>query len=103
MQNQYQVEREGESLEAILIEGIPKKIEIIYRNDKGDVQVGIYENGVEISKRATPADRKNAISASNGTFLRGYLLMYDKLGPGLRAQIPSDWHTVLGRWLSPKE
>jgi len=99
MQNIYEVQREGESLVARLLEEDPHKIELTYTRPNGDQQIAVYENGGEISTRAT-LGRKHLLSVN---FLLGYLAAYDRLGPELRNKIPSDWHAVLGRWLAPKE
>lgn len=89
---------------ARLIENGGRSIELTYRNQRGDSQVGVYRNGMEVSTKATLADGRFPISDTEGnTSLYEILVVYDRLGPELRAQIPSDWHVVLGRWLTPKE
>lgn len=100
----YTVERNGESLTARLIEENVRMIVIDYRNVKGDLNIGIYRNGSEVATDAGLVGRKNPLMNSKGwASLPDYLAAYDRLGPELRAQIPSDWHPVLGRWLAPKE
>ena len=104
MQNTYQVQGKEESLVARLVDNGERKVELTYRTAKGDSQVGTYRNGMEVSTRATMADGSSPTQDAQGnTSLYGFLLAYERLGPELRAQIPSDWHQVLGRWLAPKE
>ena len=104
MQNTYQVQRDGESLVARLVENGERSIELTYRNVRGDTQVGLYRNKSEVSTKAKLADGSHPTQDSGGnTLLHDYLVAYAKLGPELRKQIPSDWHAVLGRWLAPKE
>ena len=104
MQNTYQVQRNGESLVARLVDDGKRSVELTYRNASGDRQVGVYMDKLEVSKRARLANGSCPTEDSRGnTFLSGYLVAYDELGPELRAQIPSDWHAVLGRWLAPKK
>ena len=104
MQNIYRVRKDGESLVARLIENGDRSIELTYINQKGDSQVGIYRNGVEVSTKATHRNGLCPIRDSEGkTSLSGYLRAYEELGPELRKQIPSDWHAILGRWLAPKK
>jgi len=104
MQNTYQIKRDGETLVARLVENGERSVELTYRNARGDTQVGLYKNKMEVSTRATLAGGDKAVSVSKSNILlHGYLVAYDKLGPELREQIPSDWHAVLGNWLAPKE
>ena len=101
MQNTYQVQRNGESLVARLFDDGERSIEITYRNARGDRQVGVYRNRLEVSTRASGC--QGVQDSEGNTSLHGYLVAYDELGPELREQIPSDWHAVLGRWLAPKK
>ena len=102
MQNTYQVQRGKESLVARLVED-EERIELTYINARGDNQVGIYRNGFEVSTKATMVDGTSAFPDNKGnSFLGGYMEAYNRLGPELRAQIPSDWHVILGKWLAPK-
>ena len=104
MQETYQVQGEKESLVAKLVENGERSVELTYRNAEGDSQVGTYRDGFEVSTRATLSSGNFPIKDRKGSsFLVGYLAAYDRLGPELRAQIPPDWHAVLGRWLAPKE
>ncbi len=103
MPNTYSVQGENESLTARLVEEGERSIELTYMNARGDSQVGVYKDGYEVSTRATLADSKFPLGDQNGnSSLYGILVAYERLGPSLRAQIPSDWHTVLGKWLAPK-
>ncbi|MFA6022472.1 MAG: hypothetical protein WC781_00105 [Candidatus Pacearchaeota archaeon] len=101
MKNRYKVEGEnGEYLEARLMEGADRKIKIIYKNQRG-IQEAIYKNGEEISAKTKMIDGARLLRDPEGnTFLSGYLVAYNKLGPSLREQIPGDWYEVLGRWLA---
>ena len=100
MQDTHQVQRDGESLVARLVENGERSVEITYTNASGDTQVGLYRNKLQVSTNARLANGGRTISDLKGnTLLRGYLVPYAKLGPELREQIPSDWHAVLGRWL----
>jgi hypothetical protein len=103
----YIVEKDRESLEASLFED-DRRIELKYTNYRGDIQVGTYRDGIEVSTIATLcADGlfvgKKPIRTNRGSVLQGYLLAYKRLGPELREKIPEEWHQVLGRWLTLKE
>lgn len=102
MQSTYQVQKDGESLVAKLIEDGKRKIELTYKNARGDTQVGVYENKARVStkvKLVCPI----MLTSEGDTFLPGYLVAYNKLGPELREKIPKDWHDVLGVWLLPRK
>ena len=103
MENLFCVQEGGESLTARLLPGADPQIELTYVNPEGDLQVGIYWKKNEISTRATLANGANPYDRDGNTCLSGYLVAYERLGPKLREKVPSDWHAILGRWLTPKE
>jgi len=102
MEKTYRVQRDGESLAARLGEEGERSVELTYKNAGGDTQGGCYINGQEISTRAILANGTRPFERGENTFLHGYLGAYDRLGPELRAQIPPQWHEVLGNWLCGK-
>lgn len=99
----YQVQRDRESLVARLMEDGDRTIEVTYRNAGGDTQVSTFSKGYRVFSEAKLADGSSPVQDEQGnTSLYGILVVYDRLGPELREQIPSDWHAVLGLWLAPK-
>ncbi|GEM_PF-2868636 len=97
----YKVRKDGESLTARLIE-VPQQIEITYINELGHSQRGVYRNGGEIALNVRELCRYGLIEEDK-SFLPGYALAYERLGPALREQIPPEWHPALGDWLKAKK
>jgi hypothetical protein len=94
----FQLQKDNESLTARLIEGKERQIEIIWINERGDKDIGIYENGAGIKRSVLWNDKR---SYSEIDFLTGYFKAYQRMGEELMAQIPNEWHSVLGDWLKP--
>ena len=103
--NNYNVRKDGESLAARLVdEDGTRRIELTYEKANGDIQVSTFEDGMRVSSSATHATGMYPSGDSEGnTTLSGNLATYQRLGPELRTQIPSDWHSTLGTWLASKE
>ncbi|MBI2548300.1 hypothetical protein HYW21_03035 [Candidatus Woesearchaeota archaeon] len=98
MQETYHVQGKNEFLEARLVEESGRQVVLTYRNARGDTATVTIQHGLSTSVKGRYT---GGLITDQG--IGGYLLGLDRLGPELRAQIPSDWYQDLGNWLASKE
>ena len=73
-------------------------IGVVYTAVNGDIQTATFLQGVMVGSHVIRSSRKKM---EEGAKLEGTQDAYNRLGPELKEQIPSDWHYVLGDYLSP--
>lgn len=94
---EYQVERDGESLTARLVEGTPRKIILTHHEPSGNETYLMIQKGFKVQERGKYAGGTEYLE---NKIITAYLRANEELGPELRAKIPLDWHEVLGlTWL----
>lgn len=99
MSDEYEVQRDSISLSARLINDNERTVEVTLKTPKGK-QVSRYRKGVETSTEAELEDGEPEEDRFGDTYLLNYEEVYGELGPELREQIPGDWNSVLGGWLT---
>ena len=106
MAQEYFVRRGNQTLTARLYGKNSVSLEIAWKdgNAEGrDIHYSLIKGGKEIRRWAEHHIPDRDFKKERIDFLVGYVVAFETLGSELRKQLPEEWLSILGDWLTPKK